>query len=148
MHRPASKRKNLEEAVKVFDEIVYRTKSKVAMPLFSRATCYIQLKKYNEAVADCKLLLELPDESIEEGLVPGCTTLHSGVYSRLNNAYKNINMLEEAAAALKSRSLIEDKVKKEKSKETDSVPTKAPDVDKKVEVLKAKANKLFGEKKI
>ncbi|KAI0225061.1 hypothetical protein L0F63_004937, partial [Massospora cicadina] len=144
-------KQNLEGAVKVFDELVLRTNSKAAMPLFSRATCNIQLKRYKEAVEDCKLLLEFSEESIDEGLVPGCTTLHSAVYSRLNNAYKSLNMLEEAAAALKARSLIENKAKKAKNSQQSIQPskieTKNASDNKEVNILKEKANKLFGEQK-
>jgi len=155
----------LEDALGVFNEIIRRTDSKLPSPVFSRATCYIQLKKYKEAIADCKLILSLPDEPIDGGLVPGSTSLHSAAYSRLNNAYKNLNMIEEASEALKLRSDLEQKLQKEtKSKAVDSKKDVSkrktetaseiiekseipPELQSKINALKEKGNMLYQESK-
>lgn len=159
---------NLEGALEVFTEIIRRTDAKVPATIFSRATCYIQLKRYKEAIEDCKLILALPDAPIEEGLVAGSSSLHSASYSRLNNAYKSLNMLEEASDALKSRSQLEQDLQKKNKKveNAKSVPKRNSEtasdiienasttssdipsaIQSKVNVLKEKANNLYQDSK-
>jgi tetratricopeptide (TPR) repeat protein len=109
----ATENKDLPLALEYFDEIVTRTGSKSALPLLSRATCYTELKQFEKCVEDCQKILKLPSIPIQEDLVKGSTNSHSAAYSRLNNAYKELNMTDKAGEALKKRADIESAARKE-----------------------------------
>ncbi|CAG8597489.1 4373_t:CDS:2 [Paraglomus occultum] len=136
---------NLEEAVTVFDHLITRLPD-VPIPLLSRCTCLIQLKRYKEALVDGEKILKLPNEPADEGVAPGCTTIHSVAYIRMAKCYKELGQNDKAADAMRKRAELE-KVRvqynKDNSEDDNMRDSKSIDNRSKAEELRLEGNRLY-----
>ncbi|KAI9293445.1 hypothetical protein K502DRAFT_325318, partial [Neoconidiobolus thromboides FSU 785] len=101
-----SEKQDYDSSLPLITRLIELTKQKSALPLLSRCTCYIQLKRYEEAEKDALKIISLEDNELEAGIVKGCSTFHSAAYSRLHNIYCKLEKIEVASEMLKKRSVI------------------------------------------
>ncbi|KAI8847691.1 hypothetical protein BC829DRAFT_444355 [Chytridium lagenaria] len=91
-------KKDYGAAVKAFTKLIDGGKvPNPAVPLLSRSTCYMQLKKYPEAIKDAEAAFRQEDIHSSEELLPGCYTSRTASAARLASAYEAMGDKEKSA---------------------------------------------------
>ncbi|KAJ2743746.1 hypothetical protein GGI20_003503 [Coemansia sp. BCRC 34301] len=80
------------------------------LPLLSRATCRLHLKKYEGVLEDCEKVLMFLNSDIEGHEEESCTTVHSLALLRMAKAHKELGSLDSAKSALMRKNAIEHKL--------------------------------------
>lgn len=108
------KEDDFEGALDKFDELC-SLPVQSPLPLLSRATCRLQLKKYEGVIEDCEKVLKFLNTDIEgHSDAEGCTTVHSLALQRMSKAYKELGDLESAKSSLMRKNAIEHKLGRDK----------------------------------
>ncbi|KAI7835140.1 hypothetical protein BX661DRAFT_222025 [Kickxella alabastrina] len=107
------KEDDFESALEKFDELC-SLPVQSPLPLLSRATCRLQLKKYEKTLEDCEKVLKFLNADVQGHVEEGCTTVHSLALMRMAKAYKELGQMEEAKSALMRRNAIEHKLGRDK----------------------------------
>ncbi|KAJ2785554.1 hypothetical protein H4R18_000499 [Coemansia javaensis] len=100
------KKSDFEGALAKFDELCALSVQS-PLPLLSRATCLLELKRYAAAAEDCERVLTFLNSDLPGHDGEGCTTVHSLALLRLAKAHKELGQLDEAKSALLRRNAIE-----------------------------------------
>ncbi|KAI9501974.1 hypothetical protein GGI25_005671 [Coemansia spiralis] len=100
---------NYEGALAKFDELC-ALPVQSPLPLLSRATCRLQLKKYEGVVEDCEKVLKFLNSDLEGHAEEGCTTVHSLALMRMAKAYKELGRLDDSKSALMRKNALEHKL--------------------------------------
>ncbi|KAJ2763099.1 hypothetical protein IWQ57_005640, partial [Coemansia nantahalensis] len=103
------KKDDFEGALGKFDELC-ALPVQSPLPLLSRATCLLELKRYEAVVADCDKVLAFLNSDLAGHEGEGCTTVHSLALMRMAKAYKELGRLDDAKSALMRRNAIEHKL--------------------------------------
>ncbi|KAJ2601280.1 hypothetical protein GGF40_001586 [Coemansia sp. RSA 1286] len=112
------KTENFEGALEKFDELC-ALPVQSPLPLLSRATCRLQLKKYEGVVEDSEKVLKFLNTDIEGHNEEGCTTVHSLALMRMAKAYKELGKVDEAKNAVMRKNVIEHKLGRDKNDNED-----------------------------
>ncbi|KAJ2890845.1 hypothetical protein IWW38_003908, partial [Coemansia aciculifera] len=89
------------------------------LPLLSRATCRLQLKKYEGVLEDCSKVLMFLNSDIEGHEEESCTTVHSLALLRMAKAHKELGNLDDAKSALMRKNAIEHKLGRDRVEDGD-----------------------------
>ncbi|KAJ1666311.1 hypothetical protein IW140_005207 [Coemansia sp. RSA 1813] len=107
------KEENFEGALSKFDELC-ALPVQSPLPLLSRATCRLHLKKYEGVVEDCEKVLKFLNSDVDGHAEEGCTTVHSLALMRMAKAYKELGRLDDSKSALMRRNALEHKLGRDK----------------------------------
>ncbi|KAJ1643057.1 hypothetical protein LPJ64_005135 [Coemansia asiatica] len=110
------KTEDFEGALAKFDELC-ALPVQSPLPLLSRATCRLQLKKYDGVVEDCEKVLKFLNTDIEGHSEEGCTTVHSLALMRMAKAFKELGKTDEAKSAVMRKNVIEHKLGRDKNED-------------------------------
>ncbi|KAJ2723310.1 hypothetical protein GGI07_002738 [Coemansia sp. Benny D115] len=134
------KTQDFESALDKFDELC-ALPVQSPLPLLSRATCRLQLKKYEGVLEDCEKVLQFLNTDISGHGEEGCTTVHSLALMRMAKAHKELGHLDEAKSALMRKNAIEHKLGRDKSEDGgEKAEELAADERKEAEEWKEKGN--------
>ncbi|KAJ2540029.1 hypothetical protein EV175_006279 [Coemansia sp. RSA 1933] len=112
------KEEDFEGALSKFDELcAFPVQS--PLPLLSRATCRLHLKKYDGVVEDCEKVLKFLNSDVDGHAEEGCTTVHSLALMRMAKAYKELGRLDESKSALMRKNALEHKLGRDKIDSTE-----------------------------
>ncbi|KAJ2385371.1 hypothetical protein H4S02_004358 [Coemansia sp. RSA 2611] len=103
------KEKDLEGALAKFDELC-ALPVQSPLPLLSRATCRLQLGKYEGVLEDCEKVLQFLNTDLGGHEEEQCTTVHSLALLRMAKAHKELGQMDEAKSALMRRNAVEHKL--------------------------------------
>ncbi|KAJ2726959.1 hypothetical protein H4S00_001759 [Coemansia sp. D1744] len=103
------KEKDMEGALAKFDELC-ALPVQSPLPLLSRATCLLQLQKYERVIEDCTKVLKFLNSDLNGHEEEGCTTVHSLALMRMAKAHKELGQMDEAKSALMRRNVVEHKL--------------------------------------
>ncbi|KAJ2520765.1 hypothetical protein GGI11_000723 [Coemansia sp. RSA 2049] len=103
------KEENFEGALGKFDELC-SLPVQSPLPLLSRATCRLHLKKYEGVVEDCEKVLKFLNSDVDGHAEEGCTTVHSLALMRMAKAYKELGRLDDSKSALMRKNALEHKL--------------------------------------
>ncbi|KAJ1943715.1 hypothetical protein EC988_006167, partial [Linderina pennispora] len=102
-------KEDFEGALTKFDELC-ALPVQSPLPLLSRATCRLQVKKYEGVIEDCEEVLKFLNTDIAAHDAEGCTTVHSLALFRMAKAYKELGQTDNAKSALMRKNAIEHKL--------------------------------------
>ncbi|KAJ1735205.1 hypothetical protein LPJ61_000663 [Coemansia biformis] len=108
------KKDDFEGALLKFDELC-ALPVQSPLPLLSRATCRLELKRYEGVVTDCEKVLNFLNSDLVGHEGEGCTTVHSLALMRMAKAYKELGRLDDAKSALMRRNAIEHKLGRDRA---------------------------------
>ncbi|KAJ2461441.1 hypothetical protein GGF42_000181 [Coemansia sp. RSA 2424] len=103
------KESDFDSALEKFD-LLCSLSVQSPLPLLSRATCRLQLKKYEGVLEDCEKVLMFLNSDIQGHEEEGCTTVHSLALLRMAKAHKELGNLDSAKSALMRKNAIEHKL--------------------------------------
>ncbi|KAJ1799523.1 hypothetical protein LPJ59_001770 [Coemansia sp. RSA 2399] len=103
------KEEDFEGALSKFDELC-ALPVQSPLPLLSRATCRLHLKKYEGVVEDCEKVLKFLNSDVDGHAEEGCTTVHSLALMRMAKAYKELGRLDDSKGALMRKNALEHKL--------------------------------------
>ncbi|KAJ1998065.1 hypothetical protein GGI04_005158, partial [Coemansia thaxteri] len=89
------------------------------LPLLSRATCRLQLKRYEGVLEDCEKVLKFLNSDIEGHTEEGCTTVHSLALLRMAKAHKELGNLDSAKSSLMRKNAIEHRLGRDRVDDAD-----------------------------
>ncbi|KAJ1945999.1 hypothetical protein FBU59_002151 [Linderina macrospora] len=102
-------KEDFEGALAKFDELC-SLPVQSPLPLLSRATCRLQMKKYEGVIEDCEEVLKYLNTDVAGHDAEGCTTVHSLALFRMAKAYKELGQTDNAKSALMRKNAIEHKL--------------------------------------
>ncbi|KAJ2116109.1 hypothetical protein GGI01_002217 [Coemansia sp. RSA 376] len=103
------KEKDFDSALEKFD-LLCSLSVQSPLPLLSRATCRLQLKKYEGVLEDCEKVLMFLNSDINGHEEESCTTVHSLALMRMAKAHKELGNLDSAKSSLMRKNAIEHKL--------------------------------------
>ncbi|KAJ3206520.1 hypothetical protein HDU67_008113 [Dinochytrium kinnereticum] len=81
-------KQDYDAAINAFTKLIDGAKlPNPTIPLLSRSTCYMQMKKYTEAIKDAEAAFRLEDVHTSDELLPGCYSSRTAAAARLASAY-------------------------------------------------------------